>query len=48
DKDDESKLAKLIGCLSMNDFLTTYEYIYAEDDEVKGGLTKEGILKIIK
>ncbi|CAG8658876.1 22426_t:CDS:2, partial [Racocetra persica] len=30
---DESKLAELIGWLSIDDSLTTYEYIYAEDDE---------------
>ncbi|CAG8667357.1 6972_t:CDS:2 [Racocetra persica] len=39
--DDESKLAELIGCLSTDDSLTTYEYIHAEDDEVKGGRSKD-------
>ncbi|CAG8606980.1 16660_t:CDS:2, partial [Cetraspora pellucida] len=46
DMDDELKLTELIGCLSTDDTLTTYEYIHAEDDEVKGGLTEEEILEI--
>ncbi|CAG8657451.1 9427_t:CDS:2 [Cetraspora pellucida] len=46
--DDELKLAELIGCLLTDDSLITYEYIYAEDDEVKDKLTEEEILKIIE
>ena len=49
--DDESNLSELITQLPTNDsldFLTTYEYIHAEDEEVKSGLTKEEILEIMK
>ena len=46
--DDETRLAELIGCLSTDDSLTAYEYIHAEDDEIKGGLTEEEILEIVE
>ncbi|CAG8549678.1 16523_t:CDS:2 [Cetraspora pellucida] len=48
DMDDESKLTELIGCLSINDSLTAYEYIHAEDDEVKGRLTVEEFWRLLK
>ncbi|CAG8763846.1 18911_t:CDS:2, partial [Racocetra persica] len=47
--DDESNLSELIGCLLTNeslDILTANEYIHAEDDEIKSGLTEEEILEM--
>ncbi|RIB30890.1 DDE superfamily endonuclease-domain-containing protein [Gigaspora rosea] len=48
DTNNESKLSDLIGSLSMDDSLTVYEYIHAEDGEVKGGLIEEEILEIVE
>ncbi|CAG8758072.1 22386_t:CDS:2, partial [Cetraspora pellucida] len=45
--DDKSKLTEPIGCLLTDDSFTAYEYIHAEDDEVKAELCVNKTLRFL-